>query len=207
MSTIESTLEQLTEKAIVGALIDTLSQNFEDFAPVKERYEKAMGFLREELGTKVQDEENAIEQQTVSNLLFSGFLGLKANLEHFTDPVARVFLEVDTETYLREITAKRMPVYCHAQDIRNRFYGLLTPEQRTLYEDITAYVGYLETAGPMLAHYYGYLLGNKLLCWVIPGYHDDPILTARYQMMLKAYFGKQIQAKYIPTATFTQQTA
>lgn len=207
MITIESMMEQLTGKVIAEALVETLSRNFEDFAPVKERYDKAIRSLREELGDPVQHEEDAIAQLTASNLTFSGFLGLKANLDHFTDPVARNFLDVDTETYLRENTARRLPAYRQAQEARSRFYALLTAEQKELYEDITAYVAYLETAGPKLAHYWGYILGNKIMHHMIPGYHDDPVLTAKYQMMLKAYFGNQIQDKYIHTATFTQQTA
>lgn len=192
MITMENVMEQLTGKAIVDALIHTLSRSFEDFAATKERYDKAMASLREEIGDAVQDEITAIEQQTASNLLFSGFLGLKANLDHFGDPVARNFLDVDTETYLRENTARRLPAYCQAQEIRNRFYELLTSEQKKLHEDITAYSCYLETTGPKLAHYFGYILGNDLLQRIVPGYHDDPVLTMQYRTMLELYFGKRL---------------
>lgn len=188
MIKMENILEQLTGKAIVDALIETLSRNFEDFAATKERHDEAMASLREEIGDAVQDEIAAIEQQTASNLLFSGFLGLKANLDHFVDPVARNFLDADAETYLRENTARRLPAYCQAQEMRNQFYASLTSEQKMLYEDITAYVSYLETAGPKLAHYFGYILGNDLLPRIVPGYHDDPVLTMQYQIMLEAFF-------------------
>lgn len=189
MITMENIMEQLTGKSIVDALIETLSENFGDFAEVQARYEKSMCCLREEVGDAAGDEMTAIEQQTASNLLFAGFLGLKANLDHFVDPVARNFLDADAETYLRENTARRLPAYCRAQDMRSQFYNTLTDEQKMQYEDITAYVSYLETAGPKLAHYYGYLLGNDLLQRIIPGYHPDPVLTMQYRMILEKYFG------------------
>ena len=192
MITTQTVLEQLTGEAIVEALVETLSQNFEDFAAAKKQCGQALDRLREEIGDAAQAEMTAIGQQTASNLLFSGFLGLKANLDHFLDPVARNFLDVDTETYLRENTARWLPAYCQAQETRKRFYAALTPAQKKLYEDITAYVSYLETAGPKLAHYFGYLLGNDLLPRIIPGYHPDPALTTQYQMMLEMYFGTTV---------------
>lgn len=188
MIKMETILEQLTGKPIADALIETLSANFEDFSAAKARYDEAICRLREEIGDAVQDEIAAIDQQTASTLLFSGLLGLKANWDHFLDPVARNFLDVDAETYLRETTARRLPAYRQAQAVRCRFYALLTPEQQKRHEDITAYVSYLETAGPKLAHYWGYLLGDDLLQRTVPGYHPDPVLTMRYRMMLEAYF-------------------
>lgn len=192
MITTETVLERLTGKVIVDALVETLSQNFEDFDETKERCDEALARLREEIGDAVQDEIAAIEQQTESYLLFSGFLGLKANWDHFMDPVARNFLDVDSETYLRENIARRLPAYCQAQEIRSRFYDLLTSEQKKLHEDITAYVSYLETAGPKLAHHFGYLLGNDLLHRIVPGYYPDAAQTMQYQMMLRTYFGGPI---------------
>lgn len=192
MITTQTVLEQLSGRAIYNALIEALSQRFEDFAASKERYDNAMRHLRREMGDAAQAEENAIEQQTAALLVFSGFLGLKANLDHFTDPIARNFLEVDTETYLRENTARRLPAYCQASEIRDGFWQQLTPEQKRQYEDITAYVSYLETAGPKLAHHFGYLLGNDLLPRIIPGYHPDPVLTTQYRRMLEMYFGAPV---------------
>ena len=56
-----------------------------------------------------------------------------------------------------------------------------------------AEISHLETVGPKLAHYYGYVLGNQLFPHVIPGYVADPQLTLRYRHTLEAYFGVHIQ--------------
>ena len=105
--------------------------------------------------------------------------------------MTRNFLDVDSEIYLREETAHRLPEYEGAQKVLDQFYALLSPNQKVLYEDVISYSSYLETTAPKLAHYYGYLLGNELLPRIIPGYHGDMALTVRYRMMLRDYFGKE----------------
>ena len=196
MVTMQTVLDQLTGKGIVDALIAVMSGNFPDFAEDRKRYLDTMCVLQTELGDDasptVQDEMNAIEQQTSSNLIFSGFLGIKANLDNFIDPIARNFLAVDSEIYLREDAAHRLPEYRQAEQVHDRFYALLSNEQKEQYAQVTKYISHLETVGPKLAHYYGYLLGNEILYRVIPGYHSDDALTIRYRMMLQEYFGSQI---------------
>lgn len=189
---METILEKLTGHHTVEAFVRWMADESEDFAADYARYNDAMDVLRKELGDTVTDEIDAIEQQCSSDLLFSGLLGLKANLDHFIDPVARNFLDVEFEVYLREETAHRLPEYEHAQKVRDRFYSLLTSAQREIYEDVLTYISHLETVGPKLAHYFGYMLGNKLLPRVVPGYHMDPVLTMRYTDMLNRYFGRPI---------------
>ena len=196
MVTMQTILDQLMGKGIVDALIKVMTENFEDFAEARKRYLDTMCILQVQLGDdiapSVQDEMDAIELQTASDLLFSGLLGIKANLDNFINPIARNFLDVDSETYLREDIAHRLPEYERAQNIRDQFYALLSPKQKTLYENVITYSAHLETAGPKLAHYYGYLFGNEILLRVIPGYHPDAVLTLRYQTMLRKHFGKQV---------------
>lgn len=192
MITMQTVLKQLTGKDIYDSLIHLMTEGFTDFAVVRKRYEHTMGILKTKLGEKiVTDTMEAIQQQTVSNLLFCGCLGIKANLDNFLNPLARNFLDVDPETYLREETAHRLPEYMHAQVILEQFYALCAPGYQAQYEEIVAYISYLETAAPKLAHYYGYLLGNEILPRIIPGYHTDMALTARYRMMLRVFFGKE----------------
>ncbi len=195
MITTQTVLDQLAGKGIVNALLITLAENYEDFAKEKKQYEDAMKLLESELADSeipsVRDVAEAIERQTASNLLFSGILGLKANLDNFIDPVARNFLDTDYEIFLREQTASQLPEYRSAQQVRDRFFAALSPEQRETYEAVASYVNYLETVGPKLAHYYGYLLGNALLYRIVPGYHRDTVQTTRYSIMLQEYIGKQ----------------
>ena len=191
MVTVQTVVERLTGKTIVDALVETMMAWFEDFAEVQSRYEAALCKLGE---ASVAEEMDAIWQQTASTLLFSGCLGIKANLDRFIDPVAKDFLEVDFQIFLREDMACRLPVYGRAQKVRDRSYASLSPEQREIYEDVIGYVSYMETAGPKLAHYFGYLLGNELLCWVVPGYQPDLEQTKRYGRLMESYFGVRIPA-------------
>ena len=192
MITMQTILKQLTGEESYDALIHFMTEEFEDFAAARKQYEHIMDILQTELGENaVTAANNAIQRQTVSNLLFSMALGLKANLDNFIDPLTRNFLDVDAEIYLREETAHRLPEYGCAQSILDQFCSTLSPEQKELYEDVTAYVSYLEATGPKLAHYYGYLLGNELLPYIIPGYHADMALTRQYRIMLSNYFGKE----------------
>lgn len=196
MLTLQTVLEQMTGHGIVEALEAFLAESFDDFALAQGQYIEAMAALKRALGDNAtvlpEEEEDAIRQQTASNLLFSGMLGLKANWAHYSDPVARTFLEVDAELYLQEERAHMLPDYVRAQETRERFYAQLTPTQRALYEDVNDYASYLETAAPKLAHYCGYLLGNALLPRLAPGYHPDQVLTLKYTAMLEAYFNKSL---------------
>lgn len=182
--------EHLTSHCIAQSFVQWLAEASEEFLADHQRYIVAMKILREELGDAVTHEIDAIEQQCASDLLFSGFLGMKANLDHFKNPVARNFLDVDFEVYLREEVAHRLPEYEHAQKKREQFYSQLTSAQREIYEDVSTYTCHLETVGPKLAHYFGYLLGNELLPRIIPGYYVDSVLTIKYNAILEKYMGK-----------------
>lgn len=188
MFTTKTILKELTGCHIANTFVEQLAKDNPEFAAEQQRYIEAMNALRKDLGDTVNEEMDAISRQCASELLFAGMLGLKANLDNFIDPVARNFLNVDFEVYLREETAHTLPEYIQAQQVRNRFFSRLTPSQRRTYEAVVAYTSHLETAGPKLAHYYGYLLGNELFPRVIPGYHKDVAQTIRYTDMLRQYF-------------------
>lgn len=196
MKTMQTILDQLTGKSIVNALITFMAETFEDFAEARKRYLDTMQALEEMLGDNtspsVKDEMNAIEQQIASDLFFSGLLGIKENLDNFIDPMSSSFLDMDFEIYLREETAHRLPEYKKAEQARTSFYSLLSPEEKDQYDAVITYVSHLETVGPKLAHYYGYLLGNELLHRVIPGYYPDAVQTMQYRSMLEEYLGKKL---------------
>lgn len=193
MVTTQQVIEQLAGKQIVRELEVYLEEHFESFKEVRRRYLSAVEQLGDELraneSLSVAKLVDAIERQTASNLLFSGVLGIKANLDHFTDPMARTVLDVDFDVFLRENMARRLPAYEQAQNVIDSFFALLTPQQKEVFGDIIEYVSYLETTGPKLAHYYGHIIGNKTLYNVVPGYHSDEVLTMRYKSMLAGYWG------------------
>jgi len=193
MTRMQEIMDHLTGPNNVNALIGMMAETFEDFGDVLEQYALAMQELKKSLGEEiVNGEAYAIRRQISSDLLFSGFLGIKANLDNYINPIARNFLDVDPDIYLREDLAHRLPEYVDAQKQRDRFYALLPEKQRESYEAVTAYVCYLQTVGPKLAHYYGYLLGNDLLPRVIPGYCIDPVLTMQYRQSLEHYMGMRL---------------
>ena len=181
----------LTGEHITEAVIELMEERFADFTQVRNGYLSAMYRLEKTHGASCKEEMDAIDSQLRSLVLFSGMLGLKANVEHFMDPVARNFLDVDTEVYLREETAHRLPEYKAAQQTRDAFFARLSSREQDIYDAVTEYTCYLETVAPKLAHYYGYILGNDLLPQVIPGYHPDTLQTAQYEAMLKRYWNTE----------------
>ena len=183
--------EQVTGEHITEDIIGRLEEMFEDFPQARNKYLAAMEELAKTQGDFCKTEMAAIERQLRSLVLFSGMLGLKANLDHFIDPVARNFLDVDTEVYLREETSHRLPEYKNSKRLRDEFFNRLSPEEKEIYDAVMEYTCYLETVVPKLAHYYGYILGNDLLPQVLPGYHSNTLQTARYEAMLSQYWGNK----------------
>lgn len=183
----------LNSNKLTETLLIWISETFEDFSEVQAQYRQAVQDLQKALGKEqLSSVMDAVAMQARSNFPFSVALGLKANLDNFTDPVGRNFLDVDFEVYLRENTAYHLPKYIQAQNVLDQFYVSLTSEQKELYESIISYCCYLETIVPKLGHYYGYISGNKLLPLIVPGYHEDPSLDIQYRMMLRDYFGQWI---------------
>ena len=197
MKTLHSIMNLLTGEEIYEALIAKICTMSADFSEDYERYKTAFIRLKEdfapELIPSIEEEMDAIQKQTCSNLLFSGFLGIKANLDNFIDPIARNFLDVDFETFLREDIAQALPEYEKSQQVHDRFYAHLSPTQKETYEAVTSFVNYLETVGPKLAHYYGYLLGNELLPRIVLGYRPDIVQTIQYRIRLEKFFGNRIE--------------
>lgn len=195
MVTTEKIIKWLTGPQHCQELVMYLENNFKSFLPVKSRYLEALEQFRKELGNdvspSVDDLVDAIESQTASTLFYSGVLGFKNNWDHFVDPMARTVLDVDFEVYLSESTARRFPKYRQAQAVIDSFCALLAPQQKESYESIIEYISYLETVGPKMAHYYGYVLGNDILYDLVPGYYPDKVLTMQYRLMLARYLGQR----------------
>ena len=186
MLSVNKFFEKVSYKEIVASLVEIMAENFEDFAADQVRFKETISWFEKE-SCAVGGVVDAIDRRIGSMVVFSYFLGLKANWDHFIDPIGRTFLDVDAEVYLREDMAKRLPDYQNSECIQEAFYAALSPAQKDRYEDITAYICHLETVGPKLAHYYGYILGNQLFHRIIPGYGADTQLTLRYRHTLENY--------------------
>lgn len=203
MLILKDLLNLFSSEEIYDSLIHILENHFRDFPEVQIKYQQAMDALQKDLGAApVAKEKEAIRQGIASTLFFSGWLGLQANLNYYLDPIAGNFLNTEPELYLQEKAARKLPEYETAQEIRKPFYAGLTDAQRLIYEDVTEYICYLETVGPKLAHYYGYLLGNAMLHRVVPGYQPDMALTLRYAMMLENHFGADFDWNFLLKSSF-----
>ena len=183
--------ELLTGREGVDSFVESLISTSKDFAEDHRLFEEAIEYIKSELSKdatpSVDELCDAIRRQVASQVIFAGYLGFQANVDHFLNPVARTFIDVDPETYLREHVARTLPEYASAQTIIDCFRTQLPPELNELFERVIAYIAHLETIVPKLAHYHGFLLGNELLPFVMPGYQMDAQLKIRYYMMLKEF--------------------
>jgi len=200
MKTIQNFVEELTGQEIVDTLVELLLKHIDGFQDDHHRYLTAVNRLKAELTAPAVDGViSAIHRRISSDLLFSAFLGLKMNWEHFINPMAPncTWPQVDFDDYLQENVAHSLPVYKLTEATLANFYNSLSEQQKEIYLAITEYESYFETSGPKLAHYYGYLLGNTLLPLIIPGYQPDSVLNMRYTAMLEGYWGKNLIKQFL----------
>lgn len=185
MNTIK---ECMKSENVVRRLCEFMMLHCEDFPAHVKNYIECLAKLEEEVGTEaVEKLKKAINDKNASDIFFSAQLGYKANLDYFKNPVANNFLNSDPSVYLREELAMRMPMRERAQHEIDDFYAGLTDEQKAITEAITAYDSYLETIGPKLAHYYGFLFANEMLELTEPAYVQDASLTFAYSRWIEKY--------------------
>ena len=164
-------------------------KGFRDFGTCRKEYLEAVTQLRCQLGDEPVDKLlGAIDRRCEADMLFCGSLGYQANLNNFRDPVARTFLDVDFEDYLRVHVLEDMPQRDASEKEIEVFYQSLTDEQKELYEPISSYLVSLELDLTKLAHYYGFVFANEMLYYTEPGYHQNFCLSLRYQNFMKDWF-------------------
>lgn len=165
----------------------------EGFVESKKNYTECLAMLQHELGddaaVSVTALDEAVHDAICSDLVYSAFLGFKANLDYFNNPAGNNFLKIDPEDYLREGTAHRLPAYENAYRIINAFYAQLTPEQKEMTDPITDYESHLETTGPKLAHLWAFKKANEFFYSVVPGYCAPSAFTYVYESMMAKYMG------------------
>lgn len=183
-------MEILNAKAMLEEMVAFIEKkNFNDFKPCRDEYLKAIEKLRTQVGDEVINKLlDAIDRRCEADMLFCGSLGYQANLANFRDPVARTFLDVDFEDYLRVHVLEDMP----QRDVSEReidvFFHSLNDEQKEIYEPISSYLVSLELDLTKLAHYYGFIFANQMLYYTEPGYHQNFCLSLRYQNFMEKWF-------------------
>lgn len=164
-------------------------KNFNDFKPCRDEYLKAIEKLRTQVGAEAINKLlDAIDRRCEADMLFCGSLGYQANLANFRDPVARTFLDVDFEDYLRVHVLEDMPHRDASEREIDDFFHSLNEEQKEIYEPISSYLVSLELDLTKLAHYYGFIFANQMLYYTEPGYHQNFCLSLRYQNFMEKWF-------------------
>lgn len=182
----------LDAKEMLEKMVAYMEENFSDFKECRENFLKAVAELRSQLGDEPIDKMlAAIDRRSEADMLFCGSLGYQANLANFRDPVARTFMDVDFEDYLRVDVLGNMPQRDEAERELNDFYHSLTEEQKEIHDAISSYLVSLELDLTKLAHYRGFMFANHMLYFTEPGYHSNFCLTLKYQSFMEDWFHVQ----------------
>lgn len=193
MKTLDDVMSKLTEPAMLTDLADLIRMHDDKFPQVEDKYKAAVAALRHDIGdtiTPTVDEYlTANETTVVANILYAAYLGYRANLENFHSPYTTGFVRMDFTDYIRDHLVGHSPASRAASSVIDTFYKALPEEYRQYEEDISEYFIALDVYGPKLAHYAGYIISNKFLPWVEPGYQEDYSQTLQYMNELKKYMG------------------
>lgn len=190
-------LKILEAEEMLKKMLKVIEEVSKDFSCIKEEYEQSILILRRELGDeKIEKLIDAINRRCEADLLFCGSLGYQANLNNFKDPIARTFLDVDFEEYLRVHVLQVMPQRSAAEREIDDFYHSLDEVQKVVYEAISSYLVSLELDLTKLAHYSGFMFACQMLGYTEPGYSPNLVLALRYQSFMEDWFGAKFRLWY-----------
>jgi hypothetical protein len=188
-------MSQLTDPGVImGNVSDTLHKIDPQFAHEEQQYICTVEALKEEIGDTVSPTAAeyiaAKEQKICTELVYVAWLGFQQNLACFQNPVNSLFLKLDYEDFHQERRMHMLPQVRQAMKTIDGFHATLreSPERnKDLTDGIVSYMSYLETTGYKLAHYFGFILADKLLEHVVPGYCSDSLTTLAYARELREY--------------------
>lgn len=201
MYTVTSVLTQLTDPEVVLQNVsETLRKIDPKFTQEERLYFSAVDALESGIGNTISPSASefiaAKEQKICAELVYTFWLGVQQNLECFQNPINTMFLKMDYEDFHRERRMHTLPEAEKAQNTINAFYDVLRTlpeEKRSLTEGINEYISYLETTAFKLSHYFGFILADKFLYHVIPGYANDSVTTMLYARDLRDYLRLDIK--------------
>ena len=193
MKTIEDIKYLMVGKGLITDLADLLRANDEEFAESEKNYLAAVEILRKELppgsSPTLDDYLAACESDVISAVAYAGYLGFRVNLENFHHPIGINFVRLDTIDYLKGHLFGHFPVNYRNAQVREAFSKSLPVAFKQLHDYIQDYFTHMECAGPKLAHYAGYVIGNHILPWVEPGYREDSCQTMAFAAETKKFMG------------------
>lgn len=193
MKTIEQIKDLMVGKSVIADLADLLRTNDEDFPESEKKYLAAVETLHSELPAEfvpsLDEYLAACESDVISVVAYAGYLGFRLNLENFHHPIGIDFVRLDTIDYLKDHLFGHFPINYHNSQVHDAFRKTLPEGLQELQVDILDYFTHLECAGPKLAHYAGYIIGNHILPWVEPGYREDYCQTMAFAAETEKYMG------------------
>ena len=193
MKTIEDIKYLMVGKGLITDLADLLRANDEEFAESEKNYLAAVEIRRKELppgsSPTLDDYLAACESDVISAVAYAGYLGFRVNLENFHHPIGINFVRLDTIDYLKGHLFGHFPVNYRNAQVREAFSKSLPVAFKQLHDYIQDYFTHMECAGPKLAHYAGYIIGNLILPWVEPGYREDACQTMAFAAETKKFMG------------------
>ena len=189
MMTIQHILSGLLSDSMITELSNWLVERDPDFPPVQEACQKAAKTLVNQLGAEAETFLRAQNQQIISDLRYCAYLGFQANLSNFRCPGGNHFITQGSDHFLREYIMYRLPGRVSYDTIITAFQTKHGQSAEAQLDAIQNYYIYLETVGPKLAHYWGYVFANYFLALVEPGYVYDGAQTSIYTMELSRELG------------------
>lgn len=181
----------LSEESMFRYVQDAIRLVDPQYPEEEQQYLAACDILRKETEKAALHSAEAYirakEQVFSSNVLYAAWQGFLLNLRIFQNPVNALMLREDFEDLHQERRMHTLPAAEEAQRIINSFRQRIPEGQRNLTAAVDDYFAYLQTVGYKLAHYIGFLFGNRFLPKVIPGYVTDEVCTSRYTRVLRDF--------------------
>jgi len=193
MKTAKKVMEKLTGQDILKAMTDLFRSKDKEFFDDEVRMLSAAATLKKELpadfSPSVDEYIKAHETDVLARIVYAGYHGFQINRDNFHAPYGVDFTRWEFFDIAKEHIIGNFPVNDAANAVIERFYQGLPEELREYDSHISEYFTHFECAGPKLAHYTGYMIGNELLPWLVPGYRMDPVQTMKYTRDIEEYCG------------------
>lgn len=189
MITVQDVLSNLFSDSMITELNNWLVEKDLDFPPIQAAYQDAAKNLINQLGKEAEEFLSAQDQQIISDLRYSAYLGFQANLANFRCPGGNHFVTQGSDRFLHEHIMYNLPGRISHDTIITAFRTRYGQSAGLQLDAIQNYYIYLETVGPKLAHYWGYVFANHFLSSVEPGYVCDGAQTSIYTMELSRELG------------------
>lgn len=177
--------EEFKKKEMSEKIIMLLESSCKDFKGIKTAYAEACAELKSkfEYTDRIIEYNNCIAAYE-TELAFEQ--GIKDNLNYFNNAGKPILSDNDYYSVLENI-------------IRQKTEGIITERQKlvrllpasliSVYDAVIEYTVFLDAYIPKLAHYYGFVYGNK------NNYNPDSEVCKKYREWLSTYLGTELEGE------------